>query len=271
MKNDSTIRLKNRGSMTAITVPFLDKQKVARVGFTTRRGGVSGGKVCGANLSFRVEDEEGAVVENRRWAARLLGVPFGSMTFCGQAHGDEIAVVGKKDKGRGLFSYREAFTGRDAMITNLPGITLCILIADCLPLVLIDTERRAVGAAHLGWKGTALKLAIKTALRMGQEYACNLAKLTALLGPSICPQCYEVDPSFKDKIPDGAKFIKRIGVKRYSFDLKAANKAQLLEAGIRQENIIDTDLCTAKYLDYFYSHRAEGVPTGRQMAAVLLR
>ncbi len=271
MKADSVIQLRKRGGATAVTVPRLERATKLRLGFTTRLDGVSQRPYAGGNLSFEVGDDDGAVVENRRWAARLLRVPFKSLTFCSQAHGDEMAVVTKEDCGRGLFSSRQAFIGRDAMVTNLLGITLCILTADCLPLILVDPERRAVGVAHLGWKGTSLKLAVKTVLKLGQEYASKAGDILAILGPAICPQCYEVDDALKEKFSGDDKVFRRIAPRHYSFDLVGANKAQLLEAGVKEENIIDTSLCTAKYLDYFYSHRAEGASTGRQMAAVMLR
>ena len=127
-----------------------------------------------------------------------MRVPFTSMTFCGQAHGDEIAVVEKRDVGRGLYSKRDAFTGRDAMITNLPRITLCVLVADCLPVLLVDPVRKAVAAAHLGWKGTTLRLSEKVVVKMGQEYASKAEDCLAVLGPSICAGCYDVDGKFFD-------------------------------------------------------------------------
>lgn len=257
--------------MTSVVIPRLEKEGTARVGFSTRGGGVSRAPFAGCNMSFEVGDDGGPVIENRRWASRLLRVPFTSMTFCGQAHGDVMAVVEKKDKGRGLYSPRDAFIGHDAMVTNLPGITLCLLVADCLPLVLVDTERGAIGVAHLGWKGTAMKLGVKTLVKMGQEYASEPRNCYAVLGPAICPQCYEVDEPVRKSFADGRGFLKQVRKHHYSLDLAAANRGQLVHAGIKPENIIETHLCTAQYLDYFYSHRAEGASTGRQIAAVMLR
>ncbi len=271
IKSDSAIQLRKRGEMTAVVIPRLEKEGTARLGFTTRGGGVSRAPFGGCNLSFEVGDADGAVVENRRWAARSLRLPFTAFTFCGQAHGDVIAVVERKDKGRGLYSSRDAFTGHDAMITNLPGISLCLLVADCLPLVIVDPVRGAIGIAHLGWKGTALNLCMKTVLKMGQEYATSAENCLAVLGPAICPQCYEVDDTVRKSFRDGEAFFKTVRPKHYSLDLAAANRAQLLKVGVKKENIIETHLCTAQYLDYFFSHRAEGAATGRQVAAVMLR
>jgi len=153
----------------------------------------------------------------------------------------------------------------DALITDRPGITLLIRVADCVPIVLYDPVRRVVAVVHAGWKGTLADIAGATVVRMGTRYGCRARDILAGIGPSIGPCCFVVNedvasqfqkPLFGDNCvltdPDGIKV-----------NLPGANRAALLRSGLLPGNVEMAGYCTACSLDIFFSHRGEKGDTGR--------
>ena len=152
----------------------------------------------------------------------------------------------------------------DALITNKPGITLLIRVADCVPILLYDPVRSVVGVAHAGWKGTLANIAGATVERMSAHYGCRPRDLLAGIGPSIGPCCFEVGDDVADrfrKISAVRNYIHAGGAVR--IDLPGANRASLLRSGVLPHNVEMSRYCTACRLDIFFSHRGEQGNTGR--------
>ena len=142
-----------------------------------------------------------------------------------------------------------------------------IRTADCLPLFFFDPETTAVGMAHAGWRGIK-KGIISRMLEMFQKgFESSLSSLRVGIGPAICRSCYEVGEEFLNYFPG---FVERSGEK-YFCDLHGVVKKQLVDWGIKQENVFDSGFCTACSVDQFFSARREGRDTGRLISAILLK
>jgi YfiH family protein len=243
---------------------------IIKHGFTTRDGGYSENEFASLNLGFRTGDDIANVIKNYGVLAKDLEIDVDSFVFAGQVHGDKIMEVDWKHKAKGLVNSK-FLEGIDAMITNMPGITLTTVHADCAPVYLLDVEGRSIGLAHSGWRGTLKRIAGKTALAMRDRYRVEPSALIAVIGPSNCANCFETSHDFyKSFASEFAEMdiFSEITADSIKIDLKGIIKHDLLETGLMPENIHVSDLCTKCREDLFYSYRRSNGATGR-MAAVL--
>jgi YfiH family protein len=241
------------------------------------------------NLSFAVDDEPAAVRGRRRALAEALEIEPSQLVCAQQVHGGLVARIGIGDRERGAWSRDDAVAGVDALITDEPGVFAMLLFADCVPILIVDPRRRAVGLAHAGWQGTARGIAARTVEAMVAELGSDPADLRAAIGPAIGACCYEVSdevaaavlaataPGGEGRAPapprpeagseEGAAPIVRDGRRgRPHVDLVAANRAQLWMAGLRPENVEVSADCTSCRVDRYFSHRAERGRAGRHAA-----
>ena len=217
--------------------------------FTDRSGGVSQGVFASFNLGDHVDDLASDVQTNRE----ILQSKFGAVQFMNQVHGSRIAIIE---------SVTDEAPTADALVTGLAGITLAVMVADCIPLLLMSPE--AVAAVHVGRRGLVNGVAIKTIELMREMGA---TQIRAELGPAICGNCYEVSSEVAQEVislhplamaqtPKGTPAL----------DLPKALKASLIASGISE--IRDRQICTVESSDQF-SYRRDGV-TGRQVGLVSL-
>jgi hypothetical protein len=212
--------------------------------FTDRRKGVSLGAYESLNFGFHVGDDPFAVITNR--------AVLGSTQFMNQVHGDEVVVVDH---------VLDQEPTCDALITTTKGISLAVMVADCIPLLLISKE--AVAAVHVGRAGLVNKVAIKSVHRMRTLGAIDVH---AILGPSICGKCYEVPFEMQqDVIADHPRAFSTTHQSTSGLDLPAGLIADLVAEGVTYEA---STICT-KEDPLYYSHRREN-PTGRFAGVVSL-
>jgi polyphenol oxidase len=254
-------------------------------GFSTRPGGVSelhGEKVL--NLGFTEWDPRENVLENRRRLQSALRANRLTLLALQQFHSDVIHLFHSAPS--------ESCRG-DASLTNHPGLLLAVQTADCVPILLVDPKKRVVAAVHAGWRGTLARIVLKTVGRMRMEFACKPQDILAALGPAIGGCCYEVGTevasAFATKFAGAEAYFDELRTgdepnpiqwlnmmppghqpppKNVFLDLRKANRAQLLEAGLREKNIFVCSLCTACHTDQLFSYRKEGVHSGRLMSVV---
>lgn len=242
-------------------------------GFSTRIGGISGGLYGSLNLGLKTADDEKNAVENIRRFATAVGVEEENLVLSDQVHKDLIKVVGQEDRGKGYLRERD-YHGIDGLVTNIPGIPLMTIFADCVPLFFVDPIQKAIGVSHAGWRGTVLKIGKKTVELMVKEYESNPKDILVVIGPSIGQCCYEVDKKvvdeFHQSFADTSTFIMPREEGKFQLNLWEANKIALKEAGILDENIGISNLCTGCNTDLFYSHRKENGKTGRMGAIIQL-
>ena len=250
-----------------LTFPALSETGLVRHGFSTRMGGVSCGPYASMNLSFTRGDDPEAVRENYRRAAAALGVEMESMTLAWQTHTANVRRVRREDRGKGVVRERD-YRDVDGLVTNVPGVMLATFYADCVPLYFVDPVHRAVGLSHSGWRGTVGNIAQATVRAMTEHYGTDPKDITAAIGPSICRDCYEVSEDvivqFQDAYPEHIweKLFYQKENGKYQLDLWKANELIFREAGIRQEHMAVTNVCTHCNSEILYSHRAASGTSG---------
>jgi len=241
---------------------------------TGRHGGVSEEPYAQLNLGLHVRDDSERVVENRRRVSRALGVDFENCTFARQVHGDAIHLVADDQPGAGRERFEEGIPETDGLVANRPGVTIAVLVADCVPLLIYDPERHVGAAVHAGWRGTAATIAAKAVRFLEEECGSRPDALLVGVGPAIGSCCYRVGADVVKALEGGSgcqEPLAREREGRWYVDLVRANRGQLLAAGIRPENIEAAGICTACQAEEFYSERKLGRPTGRFGAFLSLR
>lgn len=231
-----------------------DNQIVA--GFSTRLGGVSTGPYDSLNLGLSTQDRREDVLANRQLLFEEVGFGTDALAITGQVHGTDLIVVDQP----GLYK------GYDAIVTEKPGILLCLSAADCASVLIADAQNRIIGACHAGWRGTVGGIISNTVNAM-LERGAQVAALKAYVSPCISGDNFEVGPEVADQFD--AAFIRSIpGKDKPHVDLKKAIHAQLLEQGISVAAIEISTHCTFAETHQFYSHRAEKGKTGRHMGFI---
>jgi purine-nucleoside/S-methyl-5'-thioadenosine phosphorylase / adenosine deaminase len=257
-------------------------------GFSTAQGGVSalnGGKVL--NFGFTEWDARENVQQNRKLFQSALAADALALVSLKQFHSDVVCDFSSKPK---------APCSGDASISNTPNLLLSVQTADCVPILLLDPSKRAIAAVHAGWRGTLQRIVEKTVGRMKMEFKSNPSDLLAAIGPAIGGCCYEVGtevaaaflsqfanaPEWFDELrtgdePNPLQWLNQFPPghqpppKNVRLDLREANRAQLLAAGFRPQNIFVSDLCTACRPDLLFSYRKQGSESGRMMSVIGIR
>jgi len=242
-------------------------------GIFTRRGGVSPEPWGSLNAGSLVGDAPERVAENLERACRALGRASSGLRFVRQVHGNDVLVVAGGSDDWGTVTDRlqpSAMPEADAIVTSSPALTPAMRFADCVPILLFDPVAGATGIAHAGWRGTLLNVAGSAVAAMSRAFGTDPADVLAGIGPSICPQHYEVGPEVVAEVEkvfagDVSPVI-RSGNGRSHLDLWSANRLLLQAAGV--EAIELARECTAEQLKRWYSHRGEDGVTGRFAAMV---
>jgi YfiH family protein len=247
--------------------PWIESQKLgAEVGVTTRQGGVSSPPYDFLNLALHVGDRPEHVAVNRARAAEAFGVPLDTLVFAQQVHGADATHVDAGDAGRGVADLEDAVPAADTLVTTSRDVTLVILVADCVPLALVDPAAGVLAGVHAGWRGTAAGV-VRSALRAMAEHGARPERVRAYLGPAVAPGRYQVDRPVVDALALavapaalGAGIARPDGDGRARVDLVAANRQQLLGAGVRPEHVFESGTTTSD--PSFFSDRARR-PCGR--------
>ncbi len=236
-------------------------------GVFARRGGVSAGPYASLNLSVSTGDAPENVRENRLRAFHALERDPHSVADLWLVHSADVVVA---DEPRGA---RESLGRADALVTDRPNVTLFLRFADCVPILLYDPRRPAVGIVHAGWKGTLAKIAAAAVRVMTERYSSRPEDICAGIGPSIGPCHYEIGPEVtagtRAAFGEAAGELLTRTNGHHHLDLWAANAHALREVGV--ERIEQSGLCTACRTGEFFSHRAEKGKTGRFGALIGLR
>jgi YfiH family protein len=228
---------RQRGNLSVLIWPAFDAFPLD-VLVTSRHGGVSAGDYATLNLSFAVGDDPGRVLENRRRAAAALGAGLTEFVFARQVHGAVARVVTAADRGRGATAGGEGAGDADALVTSDPGTVLAVLVADCVPIVLYDPVRHVLACVHAGWRGTVARVA-GAALAAMATLGTRARDVVAGIGPAIGPDRYQVGAEVAEAAREcfgeqAPSVITPDGTGRWLFDLWAANRLTLIEAGVQR-------------------------------------
>lgn len=241
--------------------------------FTTKTGGISKGNLSSLNLGFGRGDAPARVIRNYHILAERFGVPFESLTCTKQVHEDNVTVVTPELIGLGM-SIPPLSSGTDALVTNLPGVTLMGFYADCVVTLLYDPVSCSIGVCHSGWRGTALNILGKTVRTMEENYGARGENIRCAIGPSIRSCCFEthkdVPNAMLELMGEEAQFFIRSRGEKYDVDLQGINRFHLLRAGVHSENISDSGICTCCSHKEFWSHRYTKGDRGVHAAVIRL-
>jgi YfiH family protein len=212
------------------------------------------------NICLWAVEEILSVIENRKILASELGINLSHFVFQQQKHTHNVTTIKNTDVGKGAVDYNTAIEGNDAMITNERGICLVVIAGDCVPILLYDPVKEVIGAVHSGWRGTSQHVAAHTISNMIEKFGCKPSDILAAIGPSISPEVYEIDDvvfnAFSKSYKSTSAFFKPLPSKgKYLLDLWTANKIQMLEVGIKEQNIEVAGICTYKNNNEFFSAR----------------
>jgi polyphenol oxidase len=237
-------------------------------------------------------DTPAAIAANRTKLLKSIGTAKMPLATLRQMHSDVAHLVCDAKEAS-----RTPVAAGDAAMTVEAGVLLSVQTADCVPILLADTKRRAIAAVHAGWRGTLARIVVKTLGRMRQEFGTHPQDVVAAIGPAIGGCCYEVGPEVAKEFASqfekaGEWFDEQFSPQaegelqtwlpwltmmppghqpepeRARLDLRAANRWQLVDAGVSPKRIAVSALCTKCRADLFFSYRRDGAGTGRLMAVI---
>lgn len=213
--------------------------------------------------------------ENRIKFLSELGIPPQKTVKCRLSHSTNIQIVTHEQGGLGILPDTSPLPDTDGLITAEREVFLFMVTADCVPILLVDTQKYVVGLLHAGWKGTVQGIAAKGVSLMSENFGSSPEAIVALLGPSICKDCYEIGDEVKERFdavfPHHSNKIFHKPGDKFHLDLWKSNKLQLKEAGIPEKNMENVVTCTKCNVDQYYSARAEGIDTGRFASVIGIR
>jgi YfiH family protein len=228
----------------------------------TRLGGVSLPPFASLNVSYDTGDEARRIRENLQ---RIQNVAdCSSFIYARQSHSSNLVVLRQYPQFDPGLDY--PLYGKDGFFTQLPELLMMIKVADCQAILLYDPIRKAVGIIHAGWRGSVNNIVAKAIQLMVAEYNSTPTDIIAGVGPSLGPCCSE----FRDWQQELPPNFSRFKLSADHFDFWAITQLQLIEAGVRRENIEIAGLCTKCHPEVFYSYRGEG-KTGRFAVAVAIK
>jgi YfiH family protein len=249
------LQVKRQDQITFIHSEGLDRVPGIVHGFSTRRG-------IRNDFSLGPANSPNPMVQmNRAQFLAALGAPGWPIIKLRQVHSgnvldiDDTSAAGEPVEG-------------DAAVTAIPGIILGVLTADCVPILIADSDGRAVAAIHAGWRGTAAQIAKTAVMRLIEKFRIDPARLIAAIGPHIGSCCYEIGEEVAAQISDASAIVRRPEWAKPHLDLAGANRRQLLNAGVCEEHIETSLLCTKCREDLFHSYRRDGKRMGHMLAVI---
>lgn len=219
------------------------------------------------SLALHTGEKPEKIIANRKKLSTLLNIDD-TLHFivANQTHSDHIKVI-KKQESKGWESLEDAVEDCDALVTDIEGVALAILTADCVPVLLYDTQKKVIAAIHAGWKGTQANIVAKTVQKMKDVFHSDPQSMIAGIAPSIGSCCYEVGEDVaKHFFETPQAFTKQN--EKYMLDLPYLNQQQLLASGVKEANIEMSHTCTACEVERFFSYRKEQGCSGRFMSMI---
>jgi len=297
-------RIQRKASLTVLRARHLSEMPWLLHGFSTRTGGFSrayGGG--GLNLGFTKDDSRVTVERNRAAFLQALGAGKSKRRGSRHAANSVWPLITVRQIHSDIIHCVDSVPAKplagDGLLTAVPGLLLAVQIADCLPVILVDTKSRAVGVFHAGWRGTLQRIVEKGVGEMVRCFGTRPRDLKAAIGPGIQSCCYEVGEEvrtrFESQFAYAAALFREVKdsdpvrekypllfltarapghgelPNRLFLDLVEANRRQLLAAGVGPKSIETSALCTNCRTDLLFSYRREKGKTGRMMAVVGVR
>lgn len=264
------MQMKRHGRIQYVAVEF-SGPPCSTQGFTTRHEGVSRPPYNSLNLGMNTNDQHSTVEGNRNLLTRAFGLNQAALVVPRQVHGNDVLVVSEPNED---FTHFLSVEG-DAVITNQPDVIIGVCVADCVPILLCDPEKKVIAAVHAGWKGTAAQIVSRVVAGMESEFGCKPSQLQAAIGPCIQKCCYEVDEpvrkAFQQSEISWENCAEQQSPTHWHLDMAAANRELLLLAGLPADAIQVSELCVCCHSEQFFSYRRDKEESGRQMGFIMLK
>lgn len=210
-----------------------------------------------------------------------IGVDYRNVVKTNQQHTDEVKIVTKKINKESMDINLEEYDQTDGLITNKPNFVLSTTNADCILLIFFDTITKTIANVHSGWKGTLQRISVKTIEKMKKEFNCMPENIICCICPSIRKCHFEVDKDVKEQFENEFQDInisnsteimkKQTDKEKWNIDTVLINKILLKQAGLKEENIIDSGICSMCNSDIIHSFRAEKENYGLETALICLK
>lgn len=243
---------------------------------TTRHDGYSTGRYASFNCNPYCGDTLEAVERNKALLLSLLPDSVRLLAIPHQVHGTEVfqirdSFLKQTEEERNL-----SLEGVDALVTNIPGICLCISTADCIPVLLYDPVNKVIAAVHAGWRGTVARLVRKTIETMQTAYGVAPEHLWACIGPGISLKAFEVGDEVYAKFGEAGFPMEQIAAKnpetgKWHLDLWESNRLELFDCGLSPDRIEVAGICTYFSNDDFFSARRLGISSGRMLSGIVIK
>ena len=221
------------------------------------------------NVQIKNNDKSSLVASYEK-IGKALGFDYKNIVKPHQTHTDNVEIVK---------NINQQFEEIDVVITNKENIFLCTTSADCTSLLFYDYKKNVIGDIHSGWRGTLKQIGKKAVKKMVDAYSCNPKDIICCISPCIKKCHFEVEEEVKNMFEAEFKYTGKIneiieqgrildGVQKYNIDTTLINKISLMEAGLKEENIIDSNICTVCNSDLFHSYRVDREMSGRNGALI---
>lgn len=225
----------------------------------------------GSNITYKEKKQE--VEENYKEVCNLLNIDFENIVRPYQTHTKNVVILTDE---YGIFP--KELENVDGLITDKQNKILSLVFADCTPIYLFDKNKNVIANIHSGWEGTLKQIVKEAVQKMIKEFSCSPKDIICAIGPTIRKCHFEVDEDVKDRFYDVFKdickeqfIIKAENKQKYYIDTVYLNKQMLMKAGIPEQNIIDSNICTVCNNKILHSYRVEKENAGRSTAIICLK
>lgn len=243
---------------------------------TTRHGGCGSGTYGTFNCTPYTGDEASVVLANQEVLCKLVGIHAEQLIVPYQTHSSNVLIIDESFMQLSSDARHAMLQEKDAVVTNIPGLCLCVSTADCVPVLLYDSAQKVIAAVHAGWRGTVGKIVKNTLQVMCKNYGTKTEDVYAVIGPCISLDAFEVGIEVYETFEQAGCDMKQIAhwhpeKEKYHIDLPKANCLQLLAEGVPQAQIHDSGICTYTQHRDFFSARRLGIQSGRILNGIVLK
>ncbi len=255
---------------------------------TTRKGGVSRGNYGEFNINYYCGDERSAIEANRKALCDWLNIDTNRLVYPHQVHQAEVRMIADEFLSLSSETRKMLLEGVDAVMTDVPNVCIGVSTADCMPILLYDTEHRAICAVHAGWRGTVARIVQKAVSEMRAAYHTKPEMLRAVIGPGISMKNFEVGDEVYEQFVEAGFEMEKMAFRmplahtadivgqtepplRWHIDLWECNRQQLTEAGLPVDHVQIAGICTYDRFQEFFSARRLGIDSGRIFTGAMLQ
>ena len=222
------------------------------------------------NITHYCGDAPKHVAECREKLCKKLDIEDKSLILPRQTHGNKVFCIEKEFTSLCKERQSELLQGIDAIITDVPRTCIGVSTADCIPILLYDSTKGVVAAVHAGWRGTVARILNNCITEMICRYRCKAEEIKAIIAPGISMDSFEVGDEVYEEFAKAGFQMNEIARRypsgqgeKWHIDLWEANRLQMINAGIKEENITMCGICTYKHHNDFFSARRLGINSGR--------